>query len=107
MTEQIFGIYELDGAGTILYSRQYGAEQALPGDAMAGRNFFEPITGESGESLLRRFRSFVKSGHSVESFIFSHIGEKELTAKVLMTRGHEKQDDISAGIFILDIRQAV
>lgn len=107
MTEQIFGIYELDGTGTILYSRQYDAERALPREAMIGRNFFDPIIGECGESLLRRFRSFVKSGQSVDSFLLSHTGEKELNAKVLMTRGHEKHDDISAGIFILDIRQAI
>jgi hypothetical protein len=81
-------IFELDDHGRVLYSK------ALPG-TMAGSemidplgfNFFDDLDGFREKAMLReRFRSFVVSGRSTESFYIS-AGEGAGTQKrILLTK---------------------
>jgi len=105
MPEQIFGLYELDAAGTILYSLPHNG--ARPQPSMVGSNFFEEIDAiENAERLRSGIKSFIRSNRSVGSFTFeSGFHDGGIKAKVLLTRGHETQNDSVAGIVIMDIKR--
>ena len=104
MTEHFFGIYELDSAGTILYSRSH--EDAQPPPSIVGTNFFEEIEPfENADRLRSGIKSFMSGRQSVGSFFFEGIFEESrIKAKILLTRGHETQDDSVSGIVIMDIK---
>lgn len=106
MKEQIFGIYELDNAGTILYSRPYETPPpSVARPSIVGQNFFDEVTdGENAECLRRHFKTFLSSRRSVDSFVFEDA--VRVKTRVLMTRGHETQEhDPAAGIVIIDIKK--
>jgi len=109
MNEQLFGIYELDNFGTVLYSRRRSDETEPPtvGSTMVGHNFFEKIgQNEDVEELRRHFKSFLSSQRPVESFIFEgKFNDTSIKARVLMTRGHETVNDSASSIVIMDIKQ--
>ena len=109
MNEQIFGIYELDEAGNILYSRRYGDVARLEADRdVVGQNFFEEIPeSETAESLKRQFTTFVKGRHSVFTFFLDGMCDRTpVRAKVLMTRGHETHENTNSEIVIMDIKKS-
>jgi hypothetical protein len=97
---QIFGLYELDDAGTVLYSRpnEYAGRDASR--SIIGQNFFEEM-GETG-SFRREFKNFIHSHRPVGSFLFDGGPVK---AKVSLTRGHETHDAAAGGIVIMVIRE--
>jgi hypothetical protein len=106
---QLFGLFELDDAGTILYSRpSENGEPRENGRSIVGQNFFEemgPI--ENGDFLRQHFRNFLESKRSMDSFLFEgSYAETPLRARILMTRGHETHHDPPAGIVIMDIKKA-
>jgi hypothetical protein len=107
-TFRLFGFFELDKNGTVLYQRSYehGAAVGL-GRSAIGQNFFEEIDiPGTGDLLKRRFRNFIDSSRSVDSFDFECLYETlPVKAKVLMTKGHETHDDAPAGIVIVNIKR--
>lgn len=107
---QLFGLFELDDAGTILYSRPCeSGEPRENGHSIVGQNFFEemgPI--ENGHFLRRHFKNFLESKRSVDSFIFQGFyARAPVKAKILMTRGHETHHNPPAGIVIMDIKRHI
>jgi hypothetical protein len=104
---QLFGLFELDDAGTILYSRpgENGGQQ--DGHSVVGKNFFDELGGIDNDDLLRRhFRKFLESNRPVDSFIFDGVfSETPVRAKVLMARGYEAREDSASGIVIMDIKK--
>jgi hypothetical protein len=109
LTSPIFvGIFELDSAGTVLYSRQ---SQTCPlvekTKTIIGQNFFENVANfENVPDFRRRFKNFFYSGHSTENFLFECRSNNEsYPVKVLMLRASEKNDNQSNEIVILDIRK--
>ena len=97
---QIFGLYELDDAGTVLYSRPNENAGRDPSRSIIGQNFFDEM-GE-GASFRREFKDFIYSHRPVGSFLFEGGAVK---AKVSLTRGHETQDAAAGGIVIMVIRE--
>lgn len=106
----LFGFFELDKNGTVSYQRSSengGSENG--GRSLIGQNFFDEIgVPENGDILKRRFKSFIESGRSVDSFDFNCLYEKApVKAKVLMTKGHETHDSAPAGIVIMNIKREI
>lgn len=107
-SSHLFGLFELDNAGTILYSRpSENGDPQQDGHSVVGRNFFEEIGTIDNEDFLRRhFKNFLDSNRSVDSFVFEGgFSETPLKVKVLMTRGHETGQDSDSRIVILDIKR--
>lgn len=105
---QLFGLYELDTAGTILYRRPYEGNIALAADhSVVGENFFEALeVSENGNLVRNHLKNFISSRRSVDSFIFDGFDETALVkTKILMTRGHETQGDALSAIVIMDIKK--
>jgi hypothetical protein len=106
-TFRLFGFFELDKNGTVLYQRssENRAPTAGPERPAIGQNFFEEIgVMGHGDLLKRRFKNFLDSGRSVDSFDFEGLYEElPVKAKVLMTKGHETHDNAPAGIVIMNI----
>lgn len=107
--EGTFGLYELSGDGTVLYSRAArlnfdGGEQ----HDIIGRDFFRDVAQfENKEDLRYHFRKFFVSSRSADSFGFEcEFGEGSVQTKITMTRGHETANDGTASIVIMDIKQA-
>lgn len=100
----LFGLFELDDSGTVLYSRSSG-ERA--GESLVGRNFFEEVgVLENSADLHRIFKRFVHSHDALNSFDFDCLFENEtVKAKILMSRAYETNLIPPAGFVILDIRK--
>jgi hypothetical protein len=110
MEENIFGIYELDHAGTILYLRPYYDNTARPAEhSYIGKNFFEALEGsERSDQVRQHIRNFIRSRRSVDSFVFEGFDETSpVKTKILMTRGREMQGDAPEAIVIMDIKKHV
>src|SRR5215212_6985769 len=101
----IFGLYELSGDGTVLYSRGRGERD--PAEPVVGRDFFHEIAPfENVADLKRHFRRFVTDNRPSDTFVFDCMFATEVVrAKVFMTRGYEVDGDHTGGIVIMDIRQ--
>jgi hypothetical protein len=107
-TPDIFGLYELSGDGTVLYSRGRGErDPSEPSEPVVGRDFFHEIAPfENVADLKRHFRRFVTDNRPSDTFVFDCMFDTEVVrAKVFMTRGYEVDSDHTGGIVIMDIRQ--
>lgn len=107
--EETFGLYELSGDGTVLYSRAVRSnyDGGEPHDII-GRDFFREVAQfQNKEDLRHHFRSFLVSSRSADCFGFEcEYGEGSVRTKITMTRGHETANDETASIVIMDIKQA-
>lgn len=103
-----FGLYELSGDGTVLYSRGR-SERGLdiPADESVGRDYFQEIAPfENIADLRRHFRRFLTEDGASHTFVFDCLFKSEVVrAKVFMTRASEVEHDHTGGIVILDIRK--
>lgn len=105
---KVFGLFELDLFGTVLYSRvdANNSSMNLPHD-LVGLNFFDEIApfGRT-EELRRRFRYFAKSNDSAEKFTFTdQSGENFSEVKVMLTQISEREYNGSEKFIIVDIRK--
>lgn len=104
----LFGVFELDSSGTVLY---YGARdksrQLESKTNLIGRNFFEEITAfENAPEFQRRFKRFINDSAATENFDFSfQTREKVTKAKVMMLHVRERDFDKNANLVIVDIRE--
>ena len=106
----VFGLYELAGDGTILYSRPRAADGLHESEkTFVGRDFFREIFPcENNEDLRRHFRRFLTGDRPVDTFVFDCMFDREIVrAKIFMTRAHENDQDNPSDIVIMDIRRAV
>lgn len=104
LSNEIFGLFELDDNGNIRYSRSH-----LGGDhhSIIGQNFFEIFDMQRGHDLRRHFRRFIESHEAANSFTFDcPYNEAIIKAKVLMTRAFQTEDFPPESIVMLDIRQS-
>lgn len=103
------GLFELDTAGTVMYSRInpgiYAASTAPPSD-FVGRNFFEEVAPfKNVEEFRRRFRHFACGSDSAEKFTFTcQFEERPAEMKVMLTRISEREFDEDKKLIIVDIR---
>jgi hypothetical protein len=108
MTE-MFGFYELDDDGNILYSRvNTGQNTRTTNNQVVGQNFFREVAGfENSEDLRQHFRRFLSSRSPADTFRFDCLfGSHTVPARITLTKGHESDAEGTAGIVIMDIREA-
>lgn len=108
VSAKIFGLFELDSFGTILYSRIDAGNSSvnLPRD-LIGRNFFDEIApfGRT-EEFRRRFRYFAKGSDSAEKFTFTDYSDEDSSeVKVMLTQISEREYNGSEKFIIVDIRK--
>lgn len=102
------GIFELDTAGTVLYSRQSQPNPTAQNtEYLVGQNFFEKVADfENAPDFRRRFRNFISSHNFKENFSFEcRSMQGNVPIRVLMLRAKEKNQSQSNDIVILDIRK--
>ncbi len=105
---KIFGLFELDLFGTVLYSRIDASSSSinLPTD-LIGLNFFDEIApfGKT-EEFRRRFRYFAKGNDSAEKFTFTDCSDENSSeVKVMLTQISEREYNGSEKFIIVDIRK--
>jgi hypothetical protein len=105
------GLFELDTAGTVMYSRVNpniydNASSAPPSSDFVGRNFFEEVAPfKNVEEFRRRFRHFACGSDSAEKFTFTcQFEERPAEMKVMLTRISEREFDEDKKLIIVDIR---
>lgn len=94
MTKQkLFGLFELDAAGTVLYSRvePEGDAPAVRPD-FAGRNFYAEVAPfENVEEFRRRVTGFAQGVSPAHTFSFDcRYGGDTLPVSVLLARVRER-----------------
>jgi hypothetical protein len=102
------GIYELDTAGTVLYTRFARGDEPFEKRAdLIGQNFFEEVAGfENVWDFQRRFKNFVGSRQSAENFLFEcRFTDEIVPVRVMMMRARETKETETADIVIIDIRK--
>ena len=105
----VFGLFELDDDGNVLYSRpRLDGQLGHGSNEMIGRNFFQEVaTFENREELRRHFRRFVTGAEPADVFTFDcFYGNETVKAKVSMIRARESDLGHAAGIVIMDIKNA-
>ena len=105
---RLYGLFELNDAGTVLYSRV--EPDGKPGDAqadVAGRNFYEEVAPfENVEEFRRRVAEFFKGVGSADSFDFDYrLDGTVITVRVLLARVRERMSGTSTKSVLVHIRQ--
>lgn len=103
------GLFELDTAGTVMYSRvnpSAYAASTVPSSDLVGRNFFEEVAPfKNVEEFRRRFRHFACGSDSAEKFTFTcQFEERPAEMKVMLMRISEREFDEDKKLIIVDIR---
>lgn len=106
---EIFGLFELDLAGTVMYSKidPENSSGRLPPN-LIGLNFFDEIAPfQNSEEIRRRFRYLAQSSDSADQFTMIYqADEKSLKAKVMLTQINEREFNGNQKFIIVDIRKA-
>jgi hypothetical protein len=105
--QNLFGLFELDTTGNVLYSRiETDGEKASALD-VAGHNFFETVAPfENAEELRRRIQSFTRSDGQADNFHFScRYGDGPLLVKVLLARIRERSNGRQTKSILVHIRK--
>jgi len=106
-TFNVCGFYELDAAGTILYSRpKHDGKFEKPDASLIGLNFFEKVlVCQNSENLRRRFAGFVSGRTTADSFIFScQISGSLIPLRVMFVRVSERNSGAREVLFYIDIK---
>lgn len=109
LPEELYGLFELDAAGTILYSRIRQNNQLINiRPEWIGQNYFKEIAPfENTHEFQLRFINFAKGRQTVESFIFNcRCRGTDVPVKVMMASAYEAGCGKPANIIILDIRKS-
>jgi|SRR5215213_548674 len=106
--QKLFGLFEIDPAGTVLYSRMEpdgdGHGNMLD---VAGHNFFETVAPfENAEELRQRIARFTRSDGQADNFHFScHYGNGPMLVKVLLARIRERTNGTHTKSILVHIRK--
>ncbi|HEY0385401.1 MAG TPA: hypothetical protein VGC64_05290 [Pyrinomonadaceae bacterium] len=106
--QRLFGLFELDSSGTVLYSR---IETDEDGDAAAsdvtGRNFFSDVAPfENREEFRRRINDFINSAWQADNFHFTYrYHDGLLPVKVLLARIRERSNGTHTKSILVHIRK--
>jgi hypothetical protein len=106
--QQLFGLFELDPTGTVLYSRlelDGAADMGMP--SMAGHDFFKEVAPfTNAEELRRRISAFTRSGAQADNFHFTYQCDGgPLPVKVLLARIREWSDGRHTKSILVHIRK--
>jgi hypothetical protein len=106
--QQLLGLFELDPAGTVLYSRVESdgdADSAM--QSMAGHDFFNEVASfANAEELRRRISAFTNSEAQADNFHFTCLCDGgPLLVKVLLARIRERSNGRRTKSVLLHIRK--
>lgn len=109
-SEQIlYGLFELDPAGTVLYSRMEteGEARAARGADISGLNFYEQVASfENVEEFRQRVTQFTRGTSPADNFTFDCLYEgRALSIKVLLARMLERLEQNRAKSVLVHIRK--
>ena len=105
---KLFGLFELDHAGTVLYSRiePEAKADAAPPD-VAGRNFYEEVAPfENVEEFRRRVSAFANGVSPADNFNFNCLyGDGAQPVRVLLARVRERTSNDRTKSVLVHIRK--
>ena len=104
----LFGLFELDSAGTVLYSRVNQHDQLKhQRPNVVGRNFYDEVAPfENLQEFRSRLNSFAENNSSVDSFTFvCEFADFAMRIRVMLVRISERSDSKRAKSIIVDIRK--
>lgn len=105
---ELFGLFEIDRAGIVLYSRAEpdGKAGGAPPD-VAGRDFFAEVAAfENAEELRQRIDGFTRGGGHADNFHFvCRLGADSLAVKVLLARIRERTNGNRTKSVLVHIRR--
>src|SRR5215213_10211354 len=111
--QKLFGLFELDPAGNVLYARMEpdgdgnGTAPDAAGHNVTGHNFFETVAPfENAEDLRRRISSFTRSDGQADNFHFTcNLGNGPVLVNVLLARIREQSNGEHTKSILLHIRK--
>ncbi|HEV2705475.1 MAG TPA: hypothetical protein VGV59_06095 [Pyrinomonadaceae bacterium] len=107
-TSTLFGLYELDQAGTVLYSR-IETEGKTHDDAqdVSGCNFYEAVAHFANvEEFRQRINHFTQGGEPADNFKFDcQYQYGALHIRVLLARIRERSDNTRTKSVLVHIRK--
>jgi hypothetical protein len=106
--QKLFGLFELDPAGTVLYSRvEPDKDSKTSAPNVEGHDFFNEIAPfQNAEELRLRIRDFTNSGVHADNFHFTCLcDDGPLLVKVLLARIRERSDDKRTKSILMHIRK--
>lgn len=99
-----YGLYDLGGDGTILYSHDDACRPASRPE-LVGRNFFEDLSPVADIPDFRlHFYTFIRSRKAVDSFVLDS-GNASRKTKIHMARAFENDNDSARERVMLVIRE--
>lgn len=87
--QEILGLFELDGAGKVLYYRRdSGVKSRSPSRDMAGHNFYDEVVPFNNVEEFRQcVTEFTRGAKAADSFDFDcHYERSARTVRVLLAR---------------------
>ncbi|MCA1555924.1 MAG: hypothetical protein LC747_04460 [Acidobacteria bacterium] len=106
--QELFGLFELDAAGTVLYYRiEPRAEPGGTSPDMAGHNFYEEVAPfENVEEFRRCVARFTRGEKPADNFNFDcRYADYAQPVKVLLARIRERVDRDTTKSVLVHIRQ--
>ncbi|MGI9034751.1 MAG: hypothetical protein ACR2GD_01815 [Pyrinomonadaceae bacterium] len=107
--QNLFGVYELDASGAVLYYKGTNDRQADDSATanLTGCDFFDEIgCFQNVKEFQRRFKNFAADSHPADTFDFNfYLNEQALPVKVKMVRVRERHDSENTNLIIVDIRK--
>jgi hypothetical protein len=106
---KLYGLFELDASGTVLYFRAENDEgESEKGVHITGLNFFEDgASFENVEDFRLRITGFMRGQGQADSFIFTcRFGSGSVLVKVLLARISERSNGNHTKSILVHIRQA-
>lgn len=107
--EELFGLFELDEAGTVLYSRiEHDGEPRAAWPDVSGRNFYEEVAPfDNVAEFRRRVAEFTGGASPADSFKFDcRCGDSVSPVKVLLARIRERVNHDRTKSVLVHIRKA-
>ncbi len=106
--QKLFGLFELDSQGNVLYSRmEPDSNDNSSAPVVAGHNFFDDVAPFANATELRsRIARFTNSAGPADNFNFTcHLENGALPVKVLLARISERSDGTHTESILLHIRK--
>lgn len=106
--QKLFGLFELDSAGTVLYSRiETDGRSSAAAPDVAGHNFFDEVAPfENAEELRQRISSFTHGEVQADNFQFTcQFNDAFLPVKVLLARIGERTNGNHTKSILVHIRK--
>src|SRR5215217_5247998 len=106
--QELLGLFELDGAGKVLYYRKYSDEERDGASLdMAGHNFYDEVAPFENVEEFRRFvTEFIRGPKAADSFDFDcHYEDSDHPVRVLLARICERVNRNKTKSILVHIRR--